>query len=104
MELPRASSQRFELRAVCDLDQTLAGHVANGAVAELGKRPHVFGDYRALLETGDIDAVTAIVHQHLYHFMARDALAAGVYISTYYGLRRRRLDQQVMTLLAAHDD
>jgi len=39
VELQRAGRQRFELRAVCDLDQTLAENLADRAEAELGKRP-----------------------------------------------------------------
>jgi len=80
VELRRAGRQRFELRAVCDLDQTLAENLADRAEAELGKRPRVFGDYRSLLEKGGVDAVTVMVHHHLHHIMARDAFAAGVHV------------------------
>ena len=78
VQLRQAGHDRFHLRAVCDVDRARADALADRAAEDLGTRPEVFDDYHALLDRGDVHAVSVMVQHHLHHTSARDAFAAGV--------------------------
>src|SRR6266542_2781591 len=80
VELRRAGHERFDLRAVCDVDISRAEALAGRAAEALGTRPDVYDDYHALLDRGGVDAVSVMVQHHLHHVIARDAFASGVHV------------------------
>lgn len=59
--------------AVCDVFQ----ENADKAVAQIGGKPRLYGDYRRLLEDKDVDAVVITTPEHWHALMCIDACDAG---------------------------
>ncbi len=64
-----------EIVAVADVNEALAASVA----AQYGI-PHVYGDYRALLERADLDAVDICLHNNLHRPVTVAAMQAGKHV------------------------
>ena len=66
-----------EVVALCDVDRRVLDR-RQAELAEAGlKKPELYGDYRALLERKDIDAVIIGTPDHWHCLQLTDALAAG---------------------------
>ena len=81
-ELRRCGFDTFALAALCDRHGSSAEHVAGVAEAELGLRPRVYTDFRAMLETErGLDAVNVVTDTRMHHVFALDAFAAGLHVA-----------------------
>ena len=81
-ELRRCGFDTFALAALCDRHRSSAEHVAHMAEAELGLRPRVYTDFRAMLEAErGLDAVNIVTDTRMHHVFALDAFAAGLHVA-----------------------
>ncbi len=72
MQAYRTLPERFELRAICDIDTDKAREAA--AALEV---PHVVGDFDALCRMDDIDLIDICTPPHLHFAQVAQALEAG---------------------------
>jgi predicted dehydrogenase len=72
-----SANPRAEIAAVCDVDRSRAEFAAQIAARAYKKKPLVFGDFRALLERKDIDAVVISTPDHWHSIIAIQAMEAG---------------------------
>ena len=80
--LRRHGFDTFALTAVCDRHRSNAEHVAGEAEAELGLRPRVYTDFRAMLEAErGLDAVNIVTDTRMHHVFALDAFDAGLHVA-----------------------
>ena len=81
-ELRRCGFDTFELAALCDLHRSAAEHVARVAETELGLRPRVYTDFRAMLDAEPgLDAVNIVTDTRMHHVFAVDAFDAGLNVA-----------------------
>ena len=81
-ELRRCGFDTFELAALCDLHSSAAEHVARVAETELGLRPRVYTDFRAMLDAEPgLDAVNIVTDTRMHHVFAVDAFDAGLNVA-----------------------
>ena len=77
-----ANAEAYELRALCDVDSTTYGRLAEGlgeaAASVTGLPTHT--DYRRLLESPDVDVVAIATPEHWHTPMALMALKAGKHV------------------------
>ena len=80
--LRRHGFDTFELTALCDLHRSAAEHVARVAEAELGLKPRIYTDFRAMLEAErGLDAVNIVTDTRMHHPFALDAFDAGLHVA-----------------------
>lgn len=76
MHLPSLKSHpHAQIAAICGRDRARADAMA----AKYGI-PHVFTDYRAMIEQADLQALIVSVPDDLHHAITMDALAAGLHV------------------------
>ncbi len=81
-ELRRCGFDTFALAALCDRHRSSAEHVAGVAEAELGLKPRVYTDFRAMLEAErGLDAVNVVTDTRMHHVFALDAFDAGLHVA-----------------------
>ncbi|MEM6470706.1 MAG: Gfo/Idh/MocA family oxidoreductase [Planctomycetota bacterium] len=76
------SDDRCEIRAIVDIDVEVADKAASKIGSMQGKRPEIFSDFREMLESDDVQVVTAATPNHWHALMGVWAMQAGkdVYI------------------------
>ena len=81
-ELRRCGFDTFGLAALCDRHRSSAEHVAGVAEAELGLRPRIYTDFRAMLEAErGMDTVNIVTDTRMHHVFAVDAFDAGLHVA-----------------------
>ena len=75
-----ANKDHARLVQVCDVDQVILEKFAGNADKALGARPEAEGDFRKVLASRDVDAVTIATPDHWHAPMAILALEAGKHV------------------------
>jgi predicted dehydrogenase len=77
-----SNDPRCEIRAIVEVDSKVAEQRADSIEKRYGKRPKVYRDFREMLESDDIQIVTAATPNHWHALMGIWAMQAGkdVYI------------------------
>jgi predicted dehydrogenase len=84
-----------ELTAVCSAQMTRAREVAG-----LHGIPHVFDDYRDLMLSGEVDAVTIAAPPHLHHPMVLAACESGIHVLCEKPMARNAAEARDMLRMA----
>jgi len=76
----RANSKTARVAYICDVDSGLLAQFAAKAEQALGYAPRSEGDFRRILESNDVDAITIATPDHWHTPMAVLALKAGKHV------------------------
>ena len=76
----RNNSQTARVASICDVDSTILGKFAAEAEQKLGYAPKAEGDFRHILESKEIDAITIATPDHWHTPMAVLGLKAGKHV------------------------
>ncbi|MEM0926361.1 MAG: Gfo/Idh/MocA family oxidoreductase, partial [Planctomycetota bacterium] len=76
------NDERVEIRAIVDIDVKVADKAASKIGTMQGKRPEIYSDFREMLQSDEIQVVTAATPNHWHALMGVWAMQAGkdVYI------------------------
>ncbi len=74
------TSLRKQITAVCDVDAKILTVRAREASARMGRKIQPYADYRKMLESPEIDAVSIATPNHLHALIAVAALQAGKHV------------------------
>ena len=75
-------SNIMKLRAVCDLHESAAKHVAAKAEEIIGERPEVYTSLEEMLKNSDLDVLDIVTDTRTHHRFAIEAMEAGVNVMT----------------------
>lgn len=75
-----SACQGVKLVAFCDVDQDRVSQVADEFEAKSGSRVQQYNNYKKMLESDEIDAVTIATPNHWHSLMAIDAMKAGKHV------------------------
>jgi predicted dehydrogenase len=76
----KANSKTARVAYVCDVDSTVLARFAAGAEKVLGYAPRAESDFRRMLESKDVDAITIATPDHWHTPMAVLGLKAGKHV------------------------
>ncbi len=76
----KANSKTARIAYVCDVDSTILARFAGKAEQVLGYAPKAEGDFRRMLESKDVDAITVATPDHWHTPMAVLGLKAGKHV------------------------
>jgi predicted dehydrogenase len=76
----KANSKTARVAYICDVDSGILSNFAAKAQAALGYAPKTEGDFRRILESNEVDAVTIATPDHWHTPMAVLALKAGKHV------------------------
>jgi predicted dehydrogenase len=82
IEAHRHGIARFDLIALCDLNEAAARHVADEAEKELGRRPAIHTDFATMLrKQPGLEAINVVTDTRMHHRFAVEALGAGKHVA-----------------------
>jgi predicted dehydrogenase len=76
----KANAKSARITHVCDVDSTILAKFCGAAEKQLGYAPAAEGDFRKVLESKDVDAITVATPDHWHAPMAVLGLKAGKHV------------------------